>query len=123
MSDLILILVMALLLGACGESEVERNARQLTGGDPGHGFVLARKYGCNSCHLIPGLPGAKGQVGPPLQGVASRVYLAGRLPNTPQNMIRWIRDPQGVSKGTAMPNMGVTEQDGRDLAALLYTLR
>jgi len=115
--------LMALALGACGESEVEKNARQMTGGDPGHGAVLVRKYGCNACHMIPGVPGAKGKVGPTLDGIASRVYLAGKLNNTPQNLIRWIRDPQGVSKGTAMPNMGVTEQEGRDLAAFLYTLR
>jgi len=117
------VLLLALLLGACGESSVERNARQLTGGDPHRGLALARRYGCNACHVIPSLSGARGQVGPPLEGIASRVYLAGRLPNTPQNLMLWIRDPQGVSKGTAMPNMGVTEQDGRDLAAFLYTLR
>jgi cytochrome c len=123
MGSKIPVLLLALLLGACGESSVERNARQLTGGDPGHGLVLVRRYGCNACHVIPGLSGARGQVGPPLQGIAARVYLAGRLRNTPQNLMLWIRDPQGVSKGTAMPNMGVTEQDGRDLAAFLYTLQ
>jgi cytochrome c2 len=121
--SILIAFLVVLSLGACGESEVEKNARQMTGGDPGHGAVLVRKYGCNACHVIPGVPGAKGKVGPTLDGIASRVYLAGKLNNTPQNLIRWIRDPQGVSKGTAMPNMGVTEQEGRDLAAFLYTLR
>jgi cytochrome c2 len=120
---ILIVFLVALALGACGESEVEKNARQMTGGDPGHGAVLVRKYGCNACHMIPGVPGAKGKVGPSLDGIASRVYLAGKLNNTPPNLIRWIRDPQGVQKGTAMPNMGVTEQEGRDLAAFLYTLR
>jgi cytochrome c2 len=118
-----LILILVLLLGACGESEVERNARQMTGGDPGHGSRLVRRYGCNACHIIPGIPGATGKVGPSLEGIASRTYLAGKLNNTPQNLMRWIRDPQGVTKGTAMPNLGVSEQEARDLAAYLYTLR
>ena len=69
-----------------------------------------------------GVPGADGLVGPPLDRIASRTYLAGRLPNTPQNLLRWIRDPQGISPGTAMPPMGVSEKDGRDIAAYLYTL-
>lgn len=119
----LLIVLVASLLGACGESEVERNARQMTGGDPGHGSTLIRRYGCNACHMIPGVPGAKGKVGPSLEGIASRVYLAGKLNNTPENLMRWIRDPQGVTKGTAMPNLGVSEQEARDLAAYLYTLR
>ena len=118
-------LILALVLAACGESETERHARQVTGGDPGHGLVLVRKYGCNSCHMVPGAPGVKtgGKAGPPFEGVGSRPTLAGGLPNTPQNLIRWIRDPQSVSKGTQMPTLGVSEQDSRDLAAFLYTLR
>src|SRR5918996_6581330 len=115
--------LVALALGAWGESEVEKNARQMPGGDPAHGALLVRRYGCNACHIIPGVPGARGKVGPSLDGIASRVYLAGKLNNTPPNLIRWIRDPQGVLRGTAMPNMGVSEQEGRDLAAYLYTLR
>jgi cytochrome c1 len=62
-------------------------------------------------------------VGPPLAGVASRAYIAGVLPNTPENMMVWVRDPQGVDSLTAMPNTGVTASDARDIAAYLYTLR
>lgn len=113
----------ALLLGACGESEVERQARQKTGGDPGHGAVLVRRYGCNACHMIPGVPGAKGKTGPTLEGIADRPRLAGEIDNTPQNLMRWIRDPQSVKKGTAMPTLGISEPEGRDLAAFLYTLK
>jgi cytochrome c1 len=121
---LVLALVVALSV-ACGESAVERRAREMTGGDPGHGLVLVRKYGCNGCHMVPGMPGAKtGAVaGPAFDGVGSRPSLAGKLPNTPQNLMRWIRDPQSVSRGTQMPNLRVSEQDSRDLAAFLYTLR
>jgi cytochrome c1 len=122
---LVPVLLLALVLAACGESEAERHARQITGGDPGNGLGLVRKYGCNSCHMVPGAPGAKtgAKAGPPFEGVGSRPTLAGGLPNTPENLIRWIRNPQSVSRGTQMPNLGVSEQDSRDLAAFLYTLR
>jgi cytochrome c len=118
-----MVLLCALLVGACGESAAERDARRLTGGDPGRGELLVRRYGCNSCHLIPGFSEPKTQAGPPLAGILSRPQLAGRLPNTPENLIRWIRDPQSVSRGTQMPTLGVSEAEGRDLAAFLYALR
>ena len=117
-------LVLALLLALpWGCSGVDETARRLTGGEPARGEVAIRKYGCHTCHTIPGGSGADGLVGPPLDRIGSRTYLAGRLPNTPENMMRWIRDPRGIEPGTAMPQMGVTEQDGRDIAAYLYTLK
>jgi cytochrome c2 len=122
MSERLLGLVLLLALLSSGCRSQEETARRLTGGEPGRGPVLIRKYGCQTCHTIPRVPGADGMVGPPLDRLAGRTYLAGRLPNTPQNLMRWIRDPQGISPGTAMPQMGVTEQDGRDIAAFLYTL-
>jgi cytochrome c2 len=96
---------------------------RLTGGDPSRGVAAIGRYGCGSCHLIPGVNGANATVGPPLTGIARRGYLAGQLGNTPENMMRWIQKPQEVEKGTAMPDMGVTDQDARDIAAHLYTLR
>jgi cytochrome c2 len=93
------------------------------GGDPERGRAMLRKYGCQSCHSIPGVAGANGLVGPPLGGVASRSYIAGVLPNTPEHMMRWIEDPKGVDSLTAMPNVGVTETDARHITAYLYTLR
>ncbi len=80
-------------------------------------------YGCASCHVIPGVAGANGTVGPPLTNFANRKYVAGLLPNQPDNLIVWIRDPQGVVKGVAMPNMGVSQQDALNIAAYLYTLK
>ena len=62
-------------------------------------------------------------MGPPLTRMGARTYLAGALPNTPENLVRWIRHPQEVRTPNAMPDMGVTEQDGRDIAAYLYTLQ
>lgn len=99
---------------------------QATAGDrtEAHGAVhLIRSYGCGGCHEIPGVEGATGRVGPPLNGIGRRVFLAGMLRNEPQSMIRWLRDPQSVVPGNAMPNMGITEDDARTIAAYLATLR
>ena len=84
---------------------------------------MIRQYGCGSCHTIPGIQGAHVLVGPSLVQVASRMYIAGVLPNTPTNMLRWLQNPPAVQPFTAMPNMGVTEADARDMAGYLYTLR
>jgi cytochrome c2 len=114
--------VATLLLSWGCSQENQRTAAAMTGGDPLQGKRLLRTYGCHSCHTIPGVPGADGLVGPPLVGIAKRVYIAGRLPNTPENMILWLQHPQAVDPQTAMPNMGVTEADARDMAGYLYTL-
>jgi cytochrome c len=114
------------LLGGCGPGageDVEQKAAAMTGGVPARGKELIPRYGCQNCHFIPGIAGTVGKVGPSLAGIALRSPLAGKLPNNPQNLMRWIREPQQVSPGTAMPELGVTEQDGKDIAAYLYTLR
>ena len=81
------------------------------------------QYGCPACHTIPGVKNANGNVGPPLARIGERTYIAGMLRNTPPNLVRWIREPQAVVPGNAMPDMGVSEADARDIAAYLYTLR
>jgi cytochrome c len=111
-----------LLFAACDQAD-ERAADEMTGGVASRGPAAIQRYGCSTCHTVPGVSGANGLVGPPLSQVGSRVYLAGRLRNTPDNMIRWIRDPQGVDDKTAMPNLGVTEIDARDITSYLYTLK
>jgi putative membrane protein len=116
------LIVLALAAG-CDDRYPDARGRQLTGGEPARGRDAIQHYGCGSCHDIPGVPGAAGRVGPPLGGVASRLYLAGRLPNTPENLIRWITHPQAIEPGNVMPEMGVTDQDARDIAAHLLTLR
>jgi cytochrome c len=117
--------VLIVLAPACGGANQAdaREAAAITGGDPSRGPDLLRKYGCQSCHTIPGVVGANGLVGPPLAGIASRSYIAGVLPNAPDNMLRWIRDPKEVDAKTAMPNTGVTPSDARHIAAYLYTLK
>jgi mono/diheme cytochrome c family protein len=92
-------------------------------GDPKRGQTAIYQYGCASCHLIPGIVGAAARVGPSLDGVASRRYLGGRLPNTPENLVRWISHPKEASPQTLMPELGITEAHARDIAAYLATGR
>ncbi len=110
------------LVSGCGSAGAAP-AVAVAGGDALRGRDLIEMYGCGSCHVVPRVLGADATVGPPLKGFARRSIIAGELPNTPENLERWIRDPRGVEPNTAMPPMGVTEQEARDLAAFLYTLR
>jgi cytochrome c len=109
--------------GSLSHSEVQRVATLTGGGNARMGRTEIRKYGCNTCHEISGVPGARGLIGPRLDGIGQRYYIAGELPNTPENLMLWIRHPRQVELHTAMPEMHVTEQDSRDIAAYLYTLR
>lgn len=124
----ILLLLLLALGTACQE---EAGAALLTdaggetimpGGDPQRGAELIQTYGCPACHTIPGIRGADALVGPPLNGWSERVYIAGAVANNPDNLLLWLQDPQAIEPGTAMPDMGVTQQDARDMGAYLYTL-
>jgi cytochrome c2 len=109
----------ALLVAACSDSGTDPRV----GGSAEAGAAHIAAFGCGGCHRIPGIPGADGLVGPPLDMMARRVYVAGLLRNTPDNMVRWITDPQSIVPGNAMPNMGITAAQARDITAYLYTLR
>jgi len=115
-------LVVAALCGGCSD-KMAQTAAGLTGGDTQRGRETIERHRCGSCHTIAGIRGANGLVGPPLHGVASRAHLAGRLPNTPANLLRWIKNPQAVKPGNVMPDMGIGDRDARDISAYLYTLR
>ena len=93
------------------------------GRDPGRGAAAIGRYGCGSCHTIPGITSAHGLVGPPLTGLRNRMYIAGVLPNTPENVARWIADPKAVDEKTAMPKLGVTGADASDIATYIYSLK
>lgn len=95
----------------------------IPGGDPQRGKAAIAAMGCGACHVVEGVALARGEVGPPLDGVARRAIIGGVLPNTPDNMMRWIEDPPAVAPNTAMPNLGVTPQSARDIVAYLYTLK
>ena len=112
----LIVLVAALSLAAV-------SAGAQTPAEVARGKRLITTYGCGTCHETPGVAGAHGMVGPPLTKMARRTVIAGLLPNTPANMIRWLQQPQSVVPGNAMPNMGMSDRDARDLAAYLATLR
>jgi cytochrome c1 len=98
-------------------------AWRVPGGSAERGSQWIVSFGCAACHTVPGVRNANGNVGPPLTRFGDRIYIAGMLRNTPPNLIRWIREPQAVVPGNAMPNMGISEAQARDIAAYLYTLR
>jgi cytochrome c1 len=103
--------------------EILSDAQHMTGGDAQAGLALLRPYGCASCHSIPGVRGSGGTIGPSLAGIGSRMYVGGVVTNTPANMIQWLVNPKAIDAKTAMPVVGVTEEQARDIAAYLYTLR
>jgi cytochrome c len=113
--------LVALLSGACGQRDEPRVT--VPDSDTARGRHLLHSYGCGTCHIIPGVSGANGQVARPLHGIADRGYIAGVLPNTPDAMIDWLVDPPAFATRTMMPNVGATRADARDMAAYLYTLR
>lgn len=109
--------VLLVLAAGCGGHEPPA-----LGGDPERGRHLLRQFACVACHEIPGVAGAQGRVGPPLGGIRERVFLGGVLPNSPENMARFIRSPQAFAPRTAMPAMGLTEGQARDMVAYLHSL-
>jgi cytochrome c2 len=130
-SAIVATLVLVVLTGAAiyagyqmkHSKDMRTRAIALTAGDPDLGRDLARRYGCAGCHTIPGVPHAKGQVGPSLQGFAARVYVGGVTTNTPESLIQWIENPRSIDPKTAMPMTGISHKDARHVAAYLYTLR
>jgi putative membrane protein len=112
--------VLLLMLCSCRNTEP---VQVVSGGNAKLGKSAIVAYGCGTCHVIPGIPQAQGLVGPPLTTFARRTYIAGEAPNTADRLVRWIQAPQSIEPGTAMPNLGVTEQQARNIAAYLYTLK
>ena len=121
------ILAVAGVIGAWTQTtadrrDLARRASAMTRGDPDHGRALAKMKGCAGCHQIPGVNGANGSVGPSLASFSDRVYIGGVLSNTPDHLHQWLLDPPAIDPKTAMPNVGLTDQEARDVAAFLYTL-
>ncbi|HYC48634.1 MAG TPA: cytochrome C [Burkholderiales bacterium] len=113
----------ALLAATLGACEAPPPSPPHAPGDRENGRLLLRQYGCGTCHTIPGVAAARGDVGPPLTLIARRAYVGGMLPNTPQNMARWIESPRSIDPLTRMPDMQVPPTHARDMVAYLYTLR
>ncbi|MDQ2695534.1 MAG: c-type cytochrome [Pseudomonadota bacterium] len=110
------------LLVLAGCDEVPHHLR-VVGGDPDLGRELVIAYGCPACHQLPEIGTVQGSVGPSLAGFGRRGYIAGRLPNRPEMLTAWLRNPPAIDPQTAMPSLGVGEAEARHMAAFLYTLR
>ncbi|MDH0681467.1 c-type cytochrome [Achromobacter animicus] len=113
-----------LLLGACQEDKPPLFPADAAGGlreraDPDRGRRLIAEHGCTACHTVPGVSGPASRVGPPLGNMARQAYVAGLLPNTPENLVRWLMDPPAVNPRTAMPDTGLQQADAEDIAAYL----
>ena len=117
--------VAALAVGGCrGDNPEEGVAYTVaTGGNATNGRIVIEYRNCGTCHTIPGVRNARGLVAPPLFWFSRRTFIAGEVPNTPENLVQWVRSPQSIEPRTAMPTLGLSEQEARDVAAYLYTLR
>jgi cytochrome c2 len=109
-------------LAACGHDATGDALQRAAMGDAPRGARVIRSVGCGSCHSIPGIRGAHGRVGPPLDSFAERDFIAGRVPNTPDNLVLWLESPPSLEPATAMPVLGLDETAARDIAAYLYSL-
>lgn len=118
LSKSVVLLLIALASG-CSDPALHPHAE----GDADRGKLLLQQYGCIACHRIPGVRNASGVIGPPLDRLGRRVYIAGTLVNSPSELASWIREPERLKPGTGMPNAHVTEHDARDMVAYLYRLR
>jgi cytochrome c1 len=117
-----LLAVCAVLVAGCHRPAYDAHWPNF-GGDAKRGAIVITQASCGGCHAIPGLQQANGMVGPPLDHFARRTMIAGLLPNTPERLIEWVRFPQTVLPGNAMPDSHLSDQQARDVAAYLYTLR
>jgi len=118
------------MLGCCAAAgcelaeSVPYQDTQIPGGDPARGraIVASGVYGCTACHAIPGVRSPRGIVGPPLDGMAQRVFIAGQLPNTPEALVAFLQDPPAFAPETGMPDVRLSLEEARHVAAFLYTL-
>ena len=93
-------------------------------GSAQHGKELIAQYGCNVCHIAPGIEGPNGMLGPSFEGVAARPTVShGTIQNTPENLERFIQGPTAMNPASAMPNLNVNPHDAQDIVAYLETLR
>jgi cytochrome c len=116
-------LLLIFAVAACGATDERFSTRRVPGGHPTNGRNYMAAAGCGSCHMIPGVTNARGMVGPSLEHCSQRSFIAGEVPNTTENLVKWIVNPPSIEPGTAMPVLGVTPMEARDIAAYLYQLR
>jgi L-cysteine S-thiosulfotransferase len=114
--------VTLLVLALAGCVDKTQLPRQLAGADPDRGRSIVKHHACASCHEIPGVDWPRGEVGGPLEGFANRPLIAGRFPNQPDVLVRWLRNAPDLAPATGMPPSKLTPAEARDVAAFLYSL-
>jgi cytochrome c oxidase subunit II len=86
------------------------------------GAVLFQSMACMNCHTIQGTPAAA-RVGPNLTHLTTRATIgAGVLTNTPENLAKWLYNPQKYKPGALMPNMKLTDSEVKSIVAYLEAL-
>jgi len=86
------------------------------------GKEIFGKSACVGCHTLAGV--SLGHIGPDLTHFASRTTFAGSLMRTtPENLVKWIENPDHMKPGARMPNLGMTGEQSRALAAYLLSLK
>lgn len=110
-------------MSLCACADKTDAPRVIEGADAARGLAVVDRVGCAACHRIPGVAWPTGSVGGSLDGFAERSLIAGRLPNQPDTLVRWLRDAPSLSPETGMPPMPITDAEARDVAAYLYTLQ
>ncbi|MHB8618398.1 MAG: c-type cytochrome [Chloroflexota bacterium] len=94
---------------------VNTRAKPWKAGDAAAGKQVFMTKGCSGCHTIDGL--STGTVGPNLTHIATQPY--GKFPNTPQFIKQWVNDPALAKPGTAMPKLGLTDQELNNVVTFL----
>lgn len=115
-----LAVILAGSLSACAAGEA--GSRPIAGADAAQGLATLQMAGCPACHDVPGVAWPRTRVGGTLAGFADRPLIAGRFPNQPDILVRWLRDAPSLSPETGMPASGLGDAEARDVAAYLYTL-
>lgn len=116
-------LAFALMVSACHQNDASSENSRVAGGDPERGRLLTQQYQCAACHFIPNVQGSNGDAGPSLEFMGRLSYIAGSIPNQPDNMVRFLKNPPAVKPGTLMPALGISDDEARHMAAYMYTLK
>jgi cytochrome c oxidase subunit II len=105
------------------QKQQEKPAAYLLSESSKKGSKLFQQLTCINCHTINGT-NAKGQAAPDLTHFASRQTLgAVILPNTPENLALWLKNPQAVKPAILMPNLKLTDAQVGNLTDYLESLQ
>ncbi len=126
MMRIALSLLLLASLVACHRDEAAKSLAPAAAapiGNAERGKALTAQYGCNVCHVVPGIGGPQGSLGPSLAGIGGRPAISfGKVQNTPENLALFVRNPAALNPQSSMPPIGLPDADARDVAAYLLTL-